>query len=322
MPNNLINYIKNQNIEKLYNTKIYSLNKSDKIKVLDIIIENKSINILNILLEKGINIDLRDKYGNTALLKAVGVEHRNKNLVDSKLVKRLIAANADVNIKNNKGETPLMIAAIIGLNKVVDTLIQAGADVNAINNQNESILFKISYHNRYEIINKLIKAGADVNVKGYKNQTPLMLVARNNSSFGYKNTLSTIKHLLEANANVNSADDDGKTPIMNALEINLAQISVGLEDIHIKKVSSLLEAGADVNKVDKKGKTPLINFLYRLKKFKKYDPNNTIGYKVINIIKILVDEGTKIHIKDNMNKSAVDLAIELRNHKINHILNL
>ncbi len=320
MPNNLINYIKNHEIKKIYNTEIKSLNKNDTIKILDITIENKLVNILDILIEKGINVNLKDQCGDTALLKAVGVKHRNKHLIEYKIIKKLITAKANVNFKNNKGETPLMIAAIMGHSKVVELLIKAGADINASDNHNESIILKTSYYSRGDIINKLINAGADVNVKGYKNQTPLMLVARNNSIFAYDNILSTIKQFLEAGADVNAVDNDGKTPIMKALEINLAQISIGIEDIHIKKITTLLEAGADVNAVDNNNKTPLVNFLYKLNEFKKYDPNKTIGDKVIKIINILVNEGTNIHIKDNTGKNAIDLAIELENLKINHII--
>ncbi len=54
----------------------------------------------------------------------------------------LIQQGVDVNLKNNRGETPLMIAANAGRNNVdlCALLVDAGADVNARNNKGKSVL--------------------------------------------------------------------------------------------------------------------------------------------------------------------------------------
>ena len=47
-------------------------------------------------------------------------------------VKALLEAGADVEAKDNDGETVLMVAAVGGYTDVVRTLLEAGADVNVL----------------------------------------------------------------------------------------------------------------------------------------------------------------------------------------------
>ena len=47
------------------------------------------------------------------------------------VIKQLIASDIDVNVKRNRGETPLHIAAIFSRYEIAKLLISKGADVNA-----------------------------------------------------------------------------------------------------------------------------------------------------------------------------------------------
>ncbi len=53
---------------------------------------------------------------------------------------RLIAMGADVNVRNDAGQTPLMLAAEKGYADMVQILIQNGANPKLVNNQGESAL--------------------------------------------------------------------------------------------------------------------------------------------------------------------------------------
>jgi len=52
----------------------------------------------------------------------------------------LLAASADVNIKNINGDTPLHEAAIHNRSKIAEILLAAGADVNMRNNEARTAL--------------------------------------------------------------------------------------------------------------------------------------------------------------------------------------
>ena len=54
-------------------------------------------------MQKGVYVNLRDKYGRTALMRAVSRNHKD-------IIELLIKNSADVNVKNNDGETALMRA--------------------------------------------------------------------------------------------------------------------------------------------------------------------------------------------------------------------
>ena len=86
------------------------------------------------------------------------------------VAKVLIDAGADVNVKTDKGKTPLHNC---GSAEIAKLLINAGLDINA-----KDINGYTPLHNccSADVAKELIKAGADVNAKNNKGQTPLNTV--------------------------------------------------------------------------------------------------------------------------------------------------
>jgi len=80
----------------------------------------------------------------------------------------------DVNARKDDGETPLMFAALFSTPEKVTQLIEAGAEVNAKDNKGNTPLL---YANTPEMLTLLIEAGANVNIKNDDGETPLMLAA-------------------------------------------------------------------------------------------------------------------------------------------------
>jgi ankyrin repeat protein len=83
-------------------------------------------NIIEILADAGANVNARDKYGVTTLMRALdgGLTEPSARAV----VIALIKAGADVNARNNLGETALSIALASGVdNSIIRLLTEAGA---------------------------------------------------------------------------------------------------------------------------------------------------------------------------------------------------
>ena len=80
-------------------------------------IRGDDLEIVKYLLENGADINAKDNYGTTALMKASS----NGQL---EIVQFLIENGADINIKNNEGKTALDVAATKEIKKV---LRKAGA---------------------------------------------------------------------------------------------------------------------------------------------------------------------------------------------------
>jgi len=88
-------------------------------------------------------------------------------------VKRTISRGADVNGRNNRGQTPLHMAASRGHKEMVEILIENGADINATDNNGRTPLHVAVSHNHKDVSELLIAKGTDVNARDSQGQSPL-----------------------------------------------------------------------------------------------------------------------------------------------------
>ncbi|MBZ6377645.1 MULTISPECIES: ankyrin repeat domain-containing protein [Pacificimonas] len=88
---------------------------------LHIVTENQELGWINLLQKRGASVDLQDDEGNTPLLIA-----SNMNFVDG--VRLLLFYGADPNLANRRGETPLIRAVQRRDHEMVSVLLEAGAD--------------------------------------------------------------------------------------------------------------------------------------------------------------------------------------------------
>jgi ankyrin repeat protein len=81
------------------------------------------------------------------------------------MVKLLIEKGADVEDKDKDGATVLVHATLMGNPEIVRFLIDKGADVNAQTSQGLTALMMAADQGNLEIVKFLIEKGADVNAK-------------------------------------------------------------------------------------------------------------------------------------------------------------
>ena len=88
----------------------------------------------------------------------------------------------DINAKNNRGDTPLHMAAKTQFTvHIISALVEAGADPNAKNNRGDTPLHIAAEKNRSGAVRVLVEAGADPNAKNNERKTPLS-IARDKGS--------------------------------------------------------------------------------------------------------------------------------------------
>ena len=106
------------------------------------------------MLTDGVDINVKDKNGNTALMHAAS---NGK----SSTTKILLGAGVDVNAKNKRRNTALMLAVWYDHIDTVEVLLNAGADVSVINKRGWSAL-KIASKaiGNKKIASMLLDAGA------------------------------------------------------------------------------------------------------------------------------------------------------------------
>ncbi|XP_058274679.1 ankyrin repeat domain-containing protein 12 isoform X1 [Hemibagrus wyckioides] len=111
-----------------------------------------------------------------------------------------------VNKRNERGETPLHMAAIRGDVKQVKELIGLGADVNVKDFAGWTPLHEACNLGYYDVAKVLIGAGAEVNTQGLDDDTPL----HDASSSGHKDI---VKLLLQHGGNAFQANKRGERPV-------------------------------------------------------------------------------------------------------------
>ncbi|XP_063779547.1 ankyrin repeat domain-containing protein 12 isoform X2 [Pseudophryne corroboree] len=122
-----------------------------------------------------------------------------------------------VNKRNERGETPLHMAAIRGDLGQVKELIRLGANVNVKDFAGWTPLHEACNMGFYEVAKMLIAAGADVNTQGLEDDTPLHDAA----SSGHRNI---VKLLLRHGGNAFQANKHGSRPIDMAETEELEQL--------------------------------------------------------------------------------------------------
>jgi len=87
-------------------------------------VRSGDIERVRLLVSAGVDVNAKDKDGNTALHVAAGNGH-------AEIVELLIAKGADVNAQGYFGRTPLHRASAADHKKIAELLIASGAEVNA-----------------------------------------------------------------------------------------------------------------------------------------------------------------------------------------------
>ncbi|HEX8845636.1 MAG TPA: ankyrin repeat domain-containing protein [Pyrinomonadaceae bacterium] len=180
--------------------------------------------VIKLLLAAGADVNLRAGAYDTPLTLAVSKEME-------RAVELLIAAGADINARDDAGRTAYSYAAEIGNRKLKSILLAAGADprIGVAEYRREfgdSAFIQAAAAGRTDVVEALLAEGTDVNMVNGSDVTALMRVVNN----------STLDALLSAGADVNRRDNAGFTALMWAAV-------TGRSDV----VERLIAAGADVN---------------------------------------------------------------------------
>ncbi|XP_071582418.1 uncharacterized protein [Temnothorax nylanderi] len=179
------------------------------------------------------------------------------------VVNALLNRDADVNLEDFEGWTPLHCAAQNGHLDVVNALLNKGADVNKINNnQGVTPLYLAIQNGHKNIVEILLKVkDININVKTDNGVTQLHSAAKNGNNFNNKNV---IKVLLENGAHIDVKNNDGKTPLYYATNDSIKKILASTKKLFtqvkkgdLQKTKDCLSKGAVVNAQGTDGDRPL-----------------------------------------------------------------
>ncbi len=158
------------------------------------------------LVDKGVDVNVKDNYGNTALSEAADRGYLW-------IVRLLADHGAYLDVKNYAGDVPLVMAARKGRLKIMKILVGNGAYINAKGDKNRTALSTVAdmnlKMNRGKMVRYLVKNGADLKQKDTWGNTALQIAldAQNKSIAMY---------LLRQGANINAKSGSGTTPLRTA----------------------------------------------------------------------------------------------------------
>lgn len=180
------------------------------------------------------------------------------NAVDE--VRRLIAAGANVNAKNDFGATPMSEAAMVGNTAVIKMLLDAKADPDSPSADGQTALMVVSRTTNVEAARLLIAAGANVNAKeSQRNQTALMwaaaqrqaemvkLLVSKDADTNARTMLNDVQSQVSAEPRAQYRSYGGLTPLMYATREGCLECA-----------KALIEGGAKIDMPDPEGVTPLL----------------------------------------------------------------
>jgi ankyrin repeat protein len=161
--------------------------------------EKNFTSIVRILVKKGANIKITDNQGFSLLHKAV----LSSNL---DLVQYLLSCtneegelSLDINAVSEEGFTPLHQAALHGSNKIIKLLLANGASVESISRQKATPLHLAATKDHVRAVELLLENGAFVDAQDRSQRTPLHYACL----FGHA---KTIQLLIHYKANVHLKD--------------------------------------------------------------------------------------------------------------------
>ena len=191
---------------------------------------NSHLEILRFLLHFGVDVNSRNKFDSTALHFAAeqGDVEAVRLLCSSDSTECMDSTEAqfktlstttdphhpviDINARNQRNQTPLSLAAGLGVVRVVHQLLNTKAiDVNALDGYNRTVLHIAASQGHIAVVDLLLEVdGVDVNSRDKSGQSPLHIAVE------YKKVDMVDRLLKKSGIDVNAIDNDGNTPLLIA----------------------------------------------------------------------------------------------------------
>ncbi|KAL7791573.1 ankyrin repeat-containing domain protein [Trichoderma ceciliae] len=226
--------------------------------------------IVELLLEKGANIEAQTLYNQTSLLFATEIG-------DASIIRLLLANGASLETKDFWNRTPLIMAIQRGLKNIIDLFIEHGADINmAIQQHFTPLTFAIMEGDK-NILEFLIERGANLDARDGRHWTPLTIAIEGGNR-------DIVEVLVEKGADLEAKEGmRGTSPLIYAAWKG-----------HREIVEYLVDKGANLGaKGHRERQTPVALASIR-------------GYA--DIIRLLIEKGANIEAKDYHSRTPLCLA--------------
>jgi ankyrin repeat protein len=127
-------------------------------------------------------------------------------------LKMLIRHNADLTIRDAKGQSPLYKACMLGRENMISLLLESlSFDIQDEDNNNETIFMALIRSRNLDLLHKIIVDEELVNQANYLGETPLHIAAKSGD-------IRIVSYLLENKAFIHRKNNLGETPLYYAVK--------------------------------------------------------------------------------------------------------
>ena len=227
-----------------------------------------NLEVAHFLIERGADVHWHDEEDWTLLHTAAQCGHLD-------MVQLLLDLDIGVDVRCRGQSTPLILASGGGHVEVSRLLIEHQADVTSVDDNCWTSLHAASHYGHADIVRLLLDHGEDVNVQQVNLWAPLHLASANGH-------LEVAELLIACGAEVDVRNEDQKTPLHMASKEGFLEIA-----------GFLMKRGSNVDSQDTRGWTPL---------------HSAAQNGHLDIVKMLLNSGADIGIQNGSDETAFDLA--------------
>lgn len=191
--------------------------------------------VLKLLIDSGADVNTRNNLGQTALDNALLQEY------DLEVIK--ILTNAGAHVQPDFGRSAMHYLTQKNNPKLIEFLLSQGVDVNAPDDRNRTPLHTAAIYNKAEShrasVEMLLKNGAEVDTRCQSGETALYFLVK-------KADVGMVRLLIDGGADVNAQDDHQETLLFEAVRTENTSL-----------VQLIIDHCSDVNSANFRGSTPL-----------------------------------------------------------------
>lgn len=211
------------------------------------VIYEDAAEVKKLLLQDGVNVDVRDRYGYTPLHKAC--MRGNKELVSL-----LLDKGADIQAICYEGSTPLFLATMCSpFSDVIETLLSRGAKTNVLTKDGGTMLHAAASGGNMNTVKLFLEEKKmDIHARRYEGATVLL------DAVQHSGNKTLIEYLISKGADINAVDNQGANVMHKATEA----VKFLLEEKHVKDINQAKAGGETiVHQAARSGQVDFLEFL-------------------------------------------------------------
>ena len=175
--------------------------------------------VLPLIIEQGVDLNVKDDYGNTALHTMIFAAARGRPWKDA--LKWLLHHNIDPNARNHLGLTALHVgiseSRFDQQAEVVRQILESHPNLDVLDSHRMSPLRCAVIKGHIELVQLLLERGSTVDFAGTYGETALFAAVHDGH-------LQIVRMLLNAGADKEKQNDEGSTPFENGLRLYLNEV--------------------------------------------------------------------------------------------------